>query len=107
MELLMHGVNELKKVIKISIMSIIASFSITFALLIVNSFMKIFITIDYYFMFFSFMSIGLIISLIFYNSKSIFSNKKSKFNKKIDSKKIVRKTIKQKSQNQVRRRKIS
>lgn len=103
----MHGVNELKKVIKISIMSIIASFSITFALLIVNSFMKIFITIDYYFMFFSFMSIGLIISLIFYNSKSIFSKKKSKFNKKIDSKKIVRKTIKQKSQNQVRRRKIS
>lgn len=88
-------------------MSIIASFSITFALLIVNSFMKIFITIDYYFMFFSFMSIGLIISLIFYNSKSIFSKKKSKFNKKIDSKKIVRKTIKQKSQNQVRRRKIS
>lgn len=107
MELLMYGVNELKKVIKISIMSIIASFSITFALLIVNSFMKIFITIDYYFMFFSFMSIGLIISLIFYNSKSIFSKKKSKFNKKIDSKKIVRKTIKQRSQNQVRRRKIS
>ena len=99
--------NELKKVIKISIMSIIASFSITFALLIINSLMKIFITVDYYFMIFSFITVGLIIGLVLYESKSIFSKKKKKINKKANTNKVVRKITKSKIQSQVRKRKIS
>ena len=107
MRMLLYGVDELKKVIKISIMSIIASFSMTFALLIINSLMKIFITVDYYFMIFSFMTVGLIIGLVLYESKSIFSKKKSKVNKKANNNKVVRKTTKQETQGQVRKRKIS
>lgn len=88
-------------------MSIIASFSITFALLIINSLMKIFITVDYYFMIFSFITVGLIIGLVLYESKSIFSKKKKKINKKANTNKVVRKITKSKIQSQVRKRKIS
>ena len=88
-------------------MSIIASFSITFALLIINSLMRIFITVDYYFMIFSFITVGLIIVLVLYESKSIFSKKKKKINKKVNISKVVRKTTKSKTQSQVRKRKIS
>ncbi len=88
-------------------MSIIASFSITFALLIINSLMRIFITVDYYFMIFSFITVGLIIGLVLYESKSIFSKKKKKINKKVNISKVVRKTTKSKTQSQVRKRKIS
>lgn len=86
-------------------MSIIASFSITFALLIINSLMRIFITVDYYFMIFSFITVGLIIGLVLYESKSIFSKKKT--NKKVNTSKVVNKTTKSKTQSQVRKRKIS
>lgn len=88
-------------------MSIIASFSITFALLIINSLMRIFITVDYYFMIFSFITVGLIIGLVLYESKSIFSKKKKKINKKVNISKVVRKTTKSKTQSQVRKIKIS
>ena len=88
-------------------MSIIASFSMTFALLIINSLMRIFITVDYYFMIFSFITVGLIIGLVLYESKSIFSKKKKKINKKVNISKVVRKTTKSKTQSQVRKRKIS
>ncbi len=88
-------------------MSIIASFSITFALLIINSLMRIFITVDYYFMIFSFITVGLIIGLVLYESKSIFSKKKKTINKKVNTSKVVSKTTKSKTQSQVRKRKIS
>lgn len=69
--------------------------------------MRIFITVDYYFMIFSFITVGLIIGLVLYESKNIFSKKKKKINKKANTSKVVRKTTKSKTQSQVRKRKIS
>lgn len=99
--------NELKKVLKIAIMSIVASFSMTFVLLIVNSLMKIFITIDYYFMIFNLLTIGLIIGLVLYESKSIFSKKKKRIKNKPSKSNISKKQAKVDTQSQVRKRKIS
>ena len=56
-------------------------------------------------MIFSFITLGLIIGLVLYESKSIFSKKKT--NKKVNYSKVVNKTTKSKTQSQVRKRKIS
>lgn len=85
-------------------MSAIACFSLTFALVIINSIMKIFVGIDYYFMIFSGMTIVSTIGLILCNSKKIFSKKK-KVSKNKNYHKVVRQPRKQASE--VRKRKIS
>lgn len=85
-------------------MSSVVCFSLTFALIIINAIMKIFIGIDYYFMIFSGMTIVSTIGLVLYNSKTIFS-KKRKVQKNRVSRKVVRQTSKHISD--VRKRKIS
>ncbi|MBO3445188.1 hypothetical protein [Clostridium sp. CCUG 7971] len=94
----------MKKVLRIFIMSAVTCFSLTFALIIINAVMRIFIGIDIYFMLFVGMTIASTIGLVLYNSKKIFSKKK-KVRKNRGSHKVVRQTSKHTSE--VRKRKIS
>ncbi|MGL5313135.1 MAG: hypothetical protein ACRC92_07800 [Peptostreptococcaceae bacterium] len=66
----------MKKALKIFIMSAAASFCLTFALIIINAVMGVFIGLNYYAAIFTLLFIGLSIGLILFDSKQIFSKRK-------------------------------
>ncbi|MGL6104760.1 hypothetical protein [Romboutsia sp.] len=66
----------MKKALRIFIMSTAVCFCLTFALIIINAVMGVFIGIGYYFMLFGVLSLGSTISLILIDAKRIFSKKK-------------------------------
>lgn len=57
-------------------MSLAASFCLTFAMIIINAVMGIFIGLNYYFAIFMLLSGGLSVGLILMDSKKIFAKKK-------------------------------
>lgn len=101
----MYGVNKLKKVCKILIMSAIICFSLTFTLMIINAVMGIFIRLNFYLLLFGILTTGFTVALTLFDSKNIFYSKKVK--KPVKSK-TVRKAKTKKVEHQTKvRRKIS
>lgn len=99
---LLFAVANVKKVLKIFIMSSGLSSSLIFTLMIVNVIMKISIDFNIYLLLFSVLTIGFTLGLTLFNSKKIFMKKKVKKSsnnnktrkvKHVDSRTNVRKKI--------------
>ena len=76
--MLLYGVNNVKKVCKILIMSAIICFSLTFMLMIINTVMGIFIRLNFYLLLFGVLTAGFTVALTLFDSKKIFYKKKVK-----------------------------
>lgn len=79
----------MKKALRIFIMSAAVCFCLTFALIIINAMMGVFIGLGYYFMLFSVLSLGSAISLILIDARRIFAKKKIQ---KVTTNNVSRKT---------------
>lgn len=75
---LLFAVANVKKVLKILIMSASLSSSLIFTLMIINVIMKISIDFNIYLLLFSVLTIGFTVGLTLFNSKKIFMKKKVK-----------------------------
>lgn len=101
--MLVYGVNGLKKVLRIILTSTAICFSLTFALIIINAIMGIFVRLDYYFTIAWVLTACLSLGLILFDSKKIFSKKKRVVNRAKANKNIGQR----KQQTSQSRRKIS
>ncbi len=96
-----HGEIRLKKISKIFVISALICFSVTFALILINSIMGVHISLDYYFLAACVFTMCLSLGTVLCNSRKIFAKHK----------KVVRKSrpaaSPQRSTARVARRKIS
>lgn len=97
------GVSNLKKVVKILIMSLMVCFFVTFTLFISNLFMGVAVGIRYYFMLFQFGTLALFGTLFLCNMNRIFAKKR-----RAPQARVAKKTTSTKKQKQnISRRKVS
>ena len=97
------GVSNLKRVVKILIMSLMVCFFVTSTLFISNLFMGVVVGIGYYFMLFSFGSLALFGTLFLCNINRIFAKKR-----RVPQARVAKKVVNKKKQNQnISRRKVS
>lgn len=101
-QLLVYGVNELKKIFKRFIMSVAICFSLIFMLMIINVVMGLFIKFDFYLLLFGVLTIGFTMGLVLFDSNVIFSAKKVK--QPIKRKQVTNKVKKIESHSKVRRK---
>lgn len=101
-QLLVYGVNELKKIFKRFIMSVSICFSLIFILMVINAAMGLFIKFDFYLLLFGILTIGFTMALVLFDSNIIFSSKKAK--KTIKRKQVTNKVKKIESHSKVRRK---